>query len=78
MTSSSLLWFEQHATVHAAITREKQIKKWQPACKIELIEAGIADWRDLALEFGFEPLQSRRLVSSGDGYPRWRERRNKR
>jgi putative endonuclease len=33
-----LVYVEFHATMIAAITREKQIKKWRRAWKIELIE----------------------------------------
>ena len=51
-----LVWFEQHATMDAAILREKRIKKWNRAWKLELIEAGNPDWRDLAEDFGFDPL----------------------
>ena len=51
-----LVWFEQHATMDAAITREKQLKKWNRAWKLRLIEEGNPDWRDLAVEFGFEAL----------------------
>ena len=42
-----LVWFEQHATAEDAITREKQIKKWNRAWKIELIEAENPYWNDL-------------------------------
>ncbi len=51
-----LVWFEQHATMDSAITREKRIKKWNRAWKLELIEADNAEWRDLAQDLGFEPL----------------------
>ena len=51
-----LVWFEQHPTMESAITREKRIKKWNRAWKLELIEAGNPDWRDLAEDFGFAPL----------------------
>ncbi len=51
-----LVWFEQHATMEAAITREKQIKKWNRAWKIRLIEQTNPDWRDLAIDLGFEPM----------------------
>ncbi len=51
-----LVWFEQHATMEFAITREKQIKKWNRAWKLELIEAGNPEWRDLAEDLGFPPL----------------------
>jgi putative endonuclease len=51
-----LVWFEQHATMESAILREKRIKKWNRRWKLELIEAGNAEWRDLAEDFGFPPL----------------------
>lgn len=51
-----LVWFEQHATMDSAITREKRIKKWNRAWKLELIEAANPDWRDLAEDFGFDPI----------------------
>ena len=51
-----LVWFEQHPTMESAITREKRIKKWNRAWKLELIEAANPDWRDLAEDFGFPPL----------------------
>ena len=51
-----LVWFEQHSTMDTAILREKRIKKWNRAWKLELIEAVNPDWRDLAEDFGFEPL----------------------
>lgn len=51
-----LVWFEQHATMDAAIQREKRIKKWNRAWKLELIERDNPDWRDLAEDFGFEPI----------------------
>ncbi|MES2904440.1 MAG: GIY-YIG nuclease family protein [Pseudomonadota bacterium] len=51
-----LVWFEQHATMDSAIMREKRIKKWERNWKLELIEAGNPDWRDLAEGFGFPPL----------------------
>ncbi|HET6526716.1 GIY-YIG nuclease family protein [Sphingopyxis sp.] len=51
-----LAWFEQHATMDAAIQREKRVKKWNRAWKLELIESANPDWRDLAEDFGFDPL----------------------
>ena len=42
-----LVYFEQHATMEAAIMREKQIKKWNRAWKINLIEQENPDWLDL-------------------------------
>ena len=35
----SLVWFEQHATMEHAILREKQLKKWERAWKLGLIDA---------------------------------------
>ena len=34
-----LVWFERHDTMEQAILREKWIKKWNRAWKLELIEA---------------------------------------
>ena len=34
----TLVWYEQHETAESAITREKQIKKWNRAWKRKLIE----------------------------------------
>jgi putative endonuclease len=42
-----LVWFEPAATMHAAITREKQIKAGSRRKKLALIERGNPDWRDL-------------------------------
>ncbi|HEY8623465.1 MAG TPA: GIY-YIG nuclease family protein [Casimicrobiaceae bacterium] len=42
-----LVWYEQHETADSAITREKQIKKWNRAWKIEMIEAKNPYWDDL-------------------------------
>jgi len=43
----SLVWFEQHETMESAILREKAIKEWKRAWKVELIEKSNAKWRDL-------------------------------
>ena len=42
-----LVWFETHEDVTAAITRDKQIKKWNRSWKIELIQECNPQWRDL-------------------------------
>jgi len=42
-----LVWYEQHESADSAITREKQIKKWNRAWKIELIETRNPYWNDL-------------------------------
>jgi len=52
-----LVWFEQHATMEHAITREKQIKKWNRSWKLDLIEQANPKWHDLAVDLGFEALR---------------------
>jgi len=42
-----LVYFEQHTRMDEAILREKQIKKWNRAWKIKLIEDANPDWQDL-------------------------------
>lgn len=42
-----LVYYELHNDMISAITREKQIKKWKRAWKIELIEASNPEWADL-------------------------------
>ena len=43
----NLVWFEQHSSAEEAITREKRIKKWKRAWKIEMIEKANPYWNDL-------------------------------
>jgi putative endonuclease len=53
-----LVYFEQHEDMEEAILREKQIKKWNRAWKVRLIEAANPNWRDLYPEIagaGFPP-----------------------
>jgi putative endonuclease len=42
-----LVYFEAHGDAARAIRREKQIKKWRRAWKIELIEQDNPHWQDL-------------------------------
>lgn len=42
-----LVWFEQHATMASAIERERSLKAWKRAWKIELVETSNADWHDM-------------------------------
>jgi len=42
-----LVWYEQHESMESAITREKAIKSWKRAWKMELIEAENSEWLDL-------------------------------
>ena len=41
-----LVYFEQHDDPSEAIQREKRLKKWRRAWKIELIESFNPTWRD--------------------------------
>jgi putative endonuclease len=43
-----LVYFEEHAFAADAIQREKRIKKWPRAWKINLIRTDNPDWKDLA------------------------------
>ena len=43
----TLVWYEQHETMQTAIEREKNLKEWQRAWKVRLIEAGNPQWQDL-------------------------------
>jgi putative endonuclease len=42
-----LVYYEQHAAALAAIQREKNIKHWSRAWKVDLIRTLNPDWRDL-------------------------------
>jgi putative endonuclease len=44
---TSLVYAEEVPTIDEAIAREKAMKKWKRAWKIELIEAANPDWDDL-------------------------------
>jgi putative endonuclease len=44
---TQLVWFEQTESIESAILREKQIKKWNRAWKLRLIEESNPEWRDL-------------------------------
>lgn len=44
---SMLVWFEDCESILAAIEREKQLKKWNRAWKIRLIEDSNPTWQDL-------------------------------
>ncbi|HSB80124.1 MAG TPA: GIY-YIG nuclease family protein [Candidatus Methylomirabilis sp.] len=42
-----LVWYELHDNMEAAIQREKRLKDWKRAWKLELIETTNPGWRDL-------------------------------
>ena len=43
----TLVWFEVHDRIDAAILREKQMKEWRRAWKLREIEAANPGWNDL-------------------------------
>ncbi|MEO6165234.1 MAG: GIY-YIG nuclease family protein [Candidatus Binatia bacterium] len=42
-----LVYYELHGDMLSAITREKQLKKWNRAWKLALIEEKNSEWKDL-------------------------------
>jgi putative endonuclease len=56
-----LVWFEMHETMESAILREKQLKNCRREWKLALVEEGNPTWRDLAEDYGFEPLIGRKV-----------------
>ncbi len=42
-----LVWYEVHETMESAIRKEKALKKWNRAWKIELIEKNNPTWMDM-------------------------------
>jgi predicted GIY-YIG superfamily endonuclease len=49
--SHDYLYFEETRDVHAALTREKQVKGWTRAKKLELINTDNPKWMDLSVEW---------------------------
>lgn len=43
----TLVWYEIHEDIRAAIDREKELKGWNRAWKIKLIEKDNSGWNDL-------------------------------
>ena len=43
----TLVWYELHQNMENAINREKALKKWRRAWKIQLIEDQNPNWTDL-------------------------------
>jgi putative endonuclease len=58
-----LVYFEECVDMESAILREKRLKKWRRAWKVELIEAMNPEWKDLYPE----------VCGFGDGFPLSRE-----
>ena len=47
-----LVWYEAHESMEGAITREKMLKRWKRAWKIELIDKDNPTWSDLYSTLG--------------------------
>jgi putative endonuclease len=43
-----LVWYETHESRESALSRERQMKKWNRAWKLELIESNNPNWSDLS------------------------------
>jgi putative endonuclease len=42
-----LVWFERYASILEAIAREKQLKGWNRAWKIKMLEASNPEWLEI-------------------------------
>ncbi len=51
---TKLVYFEQGTDVHAALEREKEIKKWRREKKNELVMSMNPEWKDLSLEWDID------------------------
>jgi len=47
----ALVYFEETSSIEDAIAREKQLKHWNRAWKVELIEKNNPGWRDLSADW---------------------------
>lgn len=56
-----LVYFEETQDIHAALSREKQLKGWLRVKKIALIEAVNPQWEDLSKDWYGKPNPSRNL-----------------
>ncbi len=48
-----LVYVEMYESIEAALMREKQIKAWKRAWKLEAIEKENPDWKDLSCDIPF-------------------------
>jgi putative endonuclease len=56
-----LVWYQIFDDIHAAISREKQLKRWSREKKIRLIEETNPTWQDLSEEWG-KPITSHDII----------------
>ena len=45
---NKLLYFEEYSTYYQALSRERQLKKWNRKWKLRMIEENNKDWYDLS------------------------------
>ena len=62
-----LVYFEETADVHAAIAREKEIKKWRREKKNALVNTTNPVWHDLAINIGLSPVIPNVVRNLGEG-----------
>ena len=46
----TLVWYEITNNIESALTREKQLKKWNRKWKLRIIEESNPNWNDLLVE----------------------------
>ena len=56
---NKLVCYEHTTDVHAAITREKEIKKWRREKKNNLVNTTNPEWKDLSLEWNIDNVISK-------------------
>lgn len=64
-----LVWYEEHATRDEAFKRERRIKKWDRAWKLELIEGANPAWLDISKFEVWPPTRDGVKVEPGDYLP---------
>ncbi len=68
----TLVWYEHHDAMDSAISREKQIKKWNRDWKVRMIEERNPAWVDLHelidLERRYEEPKLDSRLRGNDGY----------
>jgi len=55
---NKLVYYEHTTNVHAALAREKEIKKWRREKKDNLVISMNPEWKDLSLEWDFDVISS--------------------
>lgn len=51
---NKLVWYQEYETYDEAFKRERRIKKWRRAWKVELIEKLNPNWNDLSDEWDLD------------------------